>query len=73
MKINPMTYAVDPLRRLMFESQNLPPSVLDRLSEFGLSIEVFGQQLTVWHDLAIVIAFGAVMNGTAMYLFSKQD
>lgn len=72
-KINPMTYAVDPLRRLMFESQNLPPTVLEQLSKFGLGIEVFGHQLTVWHDLAIVIVFGAIMNSTAMYLFSRQD
>lgn len=72
-KLNPMTYAVDPLRRIVLEGQQLPPQILDQLAELGLGVALFGQQLTVWHDLIIVIGFGIVMNGLAMYLFSRQD
>ncbi len=72
-KLNPASYAVDPLRRLVLESQNLPPFVMERLADFGLGLEIGGRQLSVWHDLAIVVAFGMVMNGVAMYLFSRRD
>ncbi len=72
-KVNPASYAVDPLRRVVLEAQGMPPAILDRLAEFGLGLELFGRQLTIWHNVLIVVSFGILMNVLAMYLFSRQD
>jgi ABC-2 type transport system permease protein len=72
-KINPISYAVDPLRRLVLEAQGLPQTVMDQLGEFGLGIEVGGHLMTIGQDLVIITIFGIVMNLLAMALVSKQD
>ncbi|GBD83708.1 inner membrane transport permease YbhR [bacterium BMS3Abin02] len=72
-KVNPITYAVDPLRRLVLDAQGLPAAVLDRLPDFGLGIKVFGHAMTVGQDLIVVTVFGVVMNLLAMWLVSIQD
>ncbi len=72
-KVNPASYAVDPLRRTVLEAQGLPAFVLNRLAEFGLGLELFGRPLEVWHDVLIVLGFGIVMNALAMYLFSRGE
>ncbi|HBY98910.1 MAG TPA: ABC transporter [Chloroflexi bacterium] len=72
-KINPVSYAVDPMRRLVLEAQGLPAFVMNRLAEFGLGIAINGHQVTMAQDLAIIAAFGLAMNGLAMWLVSLQD
>jgi len=72
-KLNPISYAVDPLRRLVLEAQDLGAGVADRLGEFGLALTVGGHQMTVLQDLAVIVGFGLVMNLLAMWLVSLQD
>jgi ABC-2 type transport system permease protein len=72
-KVNPISYAVDPLRRLVLEAQDLPVTVMDRLGEFGLGLSVGGHQMTILEDLGVIVAFGLVMNLLAMWLVSLQD
>lgn len=72
-KINPISYAVDPLRRLVLEGQGLPDAVMARLGDFGLGLTVGGHLMTVAEDLLVIVAFGVIMNVLAMWLVSRQD
>jgi ABC-2 type transport system permease protein len=72
-RINPVSYAVDPLRRLILEAQGLPEAVMDRLSESGLGLSIAGHEVSVALGIAIVTAFGVVMNVLAMWLISIRD
>jgi ABC-2 type transport system permease protein len=72
-KVNPISYAVDPLRRLVLEAQQLPQSVLANLDNYGLGISVGGHQMSLWEDVVIVVGFGLLMNLVAMWLVSRQD
>ena len=72
-RINPISYAVDPLRRLVLEAQDLPAQVLDSLGDYGLGITIAGHQMTVLEDLIVVIGFGLLLNLAAMWMVSVRD
>ncbi len=72
-KVNPASYAVDLLRRVVLDFQDLPEVLMQNLARFGMGIELFGTQLTMWQDLLIVLVFGGVMVSVGMYLFSLRD
>lgn len=72
-KVNPISYAVDPLRRLVLEAQNLPPQLMDRLGELGLGLQIGDHLMTVAEDIAIIVVFGVVLNVVAMWLVSIRD
>lgn len=72
-RINPVSYAVDPLRRLILEAQDLPPQVLGQLSQSGLALSIGGREVSVALGIAIVAGFGIVMNVLAMWLISIRD
>ncbi len=71
--INPVTYAVDPLRQIVLRAQNIPEQMLAMLPQFGLGVEVFGHAMTIQDDLMIITIFGALMVVLAMWLFSIRD
>ncbi len=72
-KVNPISYAVDPLRRLVLEAQGLSQNVLNNLGDYGLGISIGGHQMTLWEEIFIVVGFGLLMNLLAMWLVSRQD
>jgi ABC-2 type transport system permease protein len=72
-KINPISYAVDALRRLVLDAQGITDVVGDRLGSLGLGMEVGGHLMTVTEDVLVVIGFGLVMNVLAMWLVSLRD
>jgi ABC-2 type transport system permease protein len=72
-RINPVSYAVDPLRRLILDAQGLPDDVLSRLSDSGLALSLGGRQVGVAVGIAIIAGFGVVMNLLAMWLISIRD
>lgn len=72
-KVNPISYAVDPLRRLVLGAQDLGAGMVDRLGDFGLALTVGGHQMTVFEDLLVIVGFGLIMNLLAMGLVSLQD
>jgi ABC-2 type transport system permease protein len=72
-RINPVSYAVDPLRRLILEAQGLPDAVVDRLSESGLALSIGGHEVSVALGIAIISSFGIMMNVLAMWLISIRD
>jgi ABC-2 type transport system permease protein len=72
-RINPVSYAVDPLRRLILEAQGLPEQVMAMLSQSGLGLSVGGQEVSVTLGILIITGFGVVMNMLAMWLISIRD
>jgi hypothetical protein len=46
----------------------VPAAILDKL---GLSL--FGSPLSIWTELAVLIAFGVLMLGLAVYGFRQRD
>ncbi len=72
-KINPISYAVDPLRRLVLEAQNLGDQVMGHLGELGLGLQVGGHLMTVIQDVTVIVVFGVLLNLAAMWLVSIKD
>lgn len=72
-KVNPVTYAIDPLRKIIFEAQGLPASVLEMLPQAGLGVTLFGHAVSMQEDIAIIALFGAVMITVAVWMFNIQD
>jgi ABC-2 type transport system permease protein len=69
-RVDPMTYAVDPIRRVVFDHLNLTPAVRQRLDP--------GVTWAGWHVppllcAAVVLALGLVMTGIAIAEFSRSD
>ena len=69
-RINPLTYAVDPLRRVVFTAQHLPATATAR---YGSGVELFGTVLPIWFELLIPLAFAAVFLGTTVRAFGRTE
>ncbi len=67
-RIDPATYGMDPLRRVMLDGAGLPPAVLDRLS-----VNIGGVVLPIWLEGSILLAFGLVMLALAVRNFRVRD
>ena len=72
-KINPLTYAVDAIRQVVFESVTLPAAVMAVMDRIGIRVVLFGHTVTVLEDIAIVGVFAAVMVVLAVRALSAQD
>ncbi len=62
-KLNPATYGIAPIRQIMLGT--------DPESSFG--IVLFGQTLSLWNNLTVLAAFGAVMILLAVWSFGNQQ
>jgi ABC-2 type transport system permease protein len=62
-KINPAAYGIAPIRQVVLGTSEG--------TYFGITL--FGYTLSLWQDVAIVAAFGAVMLVLAMWSFSHQE
>ncbi|HVT76972.1 MAG TPA: ABC transporter permease [Acidimicrobiales bacterium] len=69
-RINPLTYAVDPLRRTVFAAQNLPPAARAR---FPTGVELFGHTLGTASELTIVAAIAAVFLTLSVRAFGRPS
>jgi ABC-2 type transport system permease protein len=67
-RLDPASYGIDPLRRVVLSASGLPGPVIDRL---GLTIN--GSVLPIWLEGGIVLAFGVVMLGIAVVSFQRRD
>jgi ABC-2 type transport system permease protein len=56
-RINPLTYAVAPLRQVVFAAQSIPPAAAAR---FSAQVTLFGHVLSIWTEIAIVVVFFVV-------------
>ncbi|GAA4202048.1 ABC transporter permease [Microbispora amethystogenes] len=68
--VNPLTYAVDPMRRAVFGHLDVPPQV-DAMLNPGVSW--FGHRLPVPLELGLVAAVGAVLLAVAVAQFRRTD
>ena len=66
-RIDPASYGIDPLRRVVLSQSGLPSAVIDQL---GLSIN--GQVLSIPLEVGIMLAFGIVMLAIAVVSFKRR-
>jgi ABC-2 type transport system permease protein len=69
-RLNPLTYAVAPLRQVVFAAQNMPPAARAR---FPATLTLFGQSLTAGTEIAIVVVFAVVFLALAIRGFSRTE
>jgi ABC-2 type transport system permease protein len=67
-RIDPASYGIDPLRRVVLSESGVPSAVIDKL---GLTIN--GQLLSVPVEAGIMLAFGFVMLTIAVISFNRRD
>jgi ABC-2 type transport system permease protein len=67
-RLDPLSYGVDPLRRVMLEATGVPAPVVDKLS-----MTLFGSVVPMWGEVAIMLAFGLVLMAIAVFNFRRQD
>ncbi|ACY97970.1 ABC transporter permease [Thermomonospora curvata] len=69
-KLNPLTYAVDPMRQAVFSRLQLPPE-LERAFNAGVTWN--GWPVPVWLQLLMVAAMGLGLLGLAIVQFRRGD
>jgi ABC-2 type transport system permease protein len=69
-QIDPVSYGVDPLRRVVFGPLHLPALLLQR---FGVGLQVLGYSLSLASELLILGGIGIVFITIAAWAFSRQE
>jgi ABC-2 type transport system permease protein len=69
-KLDPVAYAVDPLRRAVFAAQDLPAVATAR---FGAGVELFGHVLPVGEEVLVVAVFALVFLALAIRAFARTE
>jgi ABC-2 type transport system permease protein len=69
-RVNPLTYAIDPLRRVVFAAQHMPPAAAAR---FSTGVSLFGYSLPVSAEVGFVCAFAAVFLTLAVAGFGRPE
>jgi ABC-2 type transport system permease protein len=69
-RINPLTYAVAPLRQVVFAAQNMTPAAQAR---FAAGITINGYTLPIAVELAIVVVFALVFFILAIWGLSRTE
>lgn len=67
-RLDPASYGIDPMRRVVLSASGLPGPVIDRL---GLTIN--GNLLPIPLEAGIMLAFEGVMLGIAVVSFQRRD
>lgn len=65
-KVNPVTYGVDMLRKIVFVFQNVPPATRE-----NLTFDLFGRPGTIFADLFIVTSVALFFSLVAIELFKR--
>jgi ABC-2 type transport system permease protein len=66
-RVDPASYGIDPLRRVVLSESGLPSAAIDKL---GLTIN--GQVLSIPLEAGIMLAFGVVMLAIAVVSFKRR-
>ena len=69
-RINPLTYAVDPMRHLVFSHLDVPEAAR-RTLDTGVSW--WGWHLPPWFEAGMVLLLGLAMLGAAIWRFSRTE
>lgn len=69
-RIDPLTYAVDPIRRIVFSHLDVSPQVRDQL---GQGVTWFSWHVPALMCVAVVALLGAAMTGVAIAEFNQDE
>jgi ABC-2 type transport system permease protein len=69
-RVNPLTYAVNPLRRVVFSAQHMTPAAQAR---FPTTLSLFGHNLAIGTEIGIVVVFASVFFALAIWGFNRTD
>ena len=69
-RLNPLTYAVDPMRRLVFDRLDISEAARHRLAP---GVTWFGRQVPSFVEVGIVLALGLAMLAFAIYRFTRTE
>ena len=69
-RLNPLTYAVEPMRHVVFEHLAVPPAVLARLDP---GITWGSWVVPIWLDVLVIALLGSVMLAIAAIQFRRTD
>ncbi|MGH3976978.1 MAG: ABC transporter permease [Pseudonocardiaceae bacterium] len=69
-RLNPLTYIVDPLRRVVLTTQDLPTTTPTR---YGFGVELFGTVVPTWAELLITFTFAVMFLGAAIRAFRYTE
>jgi ABC-2 type transport system permease protein len=69
-RLNPLTYAVDPMRRLVFAHLDLSDAARSTLDT---GVTWFGWRVPTVLELGVVLALGVAMIGVAIWQFSRTE
>ena len=69
-RLNPLTYAVDPLRRLVFDHLDISNATRDRLAP---GVTWWGWPVPALLEVGIVLALGVAMLGIAISRFARTE
>jgi ABC-2 type transport system permease protein len=69
-RINPLTYAVDPLRKVVFASQNMSQLAKAR---FPTGVVLFGHTMSTLLEVTVVVIFALIFFGLAIWGLSRTD
>jgi ABC-2 type transport system permease protein len=69
-RLNPLTYAVDPMRRLVFDRLEVSDDVLRTLAP---GVTWWGWRLPVLVEVGIVLALGLAMLAVAVFRFTRTE
>lgn len=67
-KLNPFSYGVDLLRKIVFTNSNLPSAAIEKLSP-----QINGQPVSILTDLVIITTFTIVLVAISSIAFRKTD
>lgn len=68
-RINPLTYAVAPLRQVVFAAQHMPPAAVAR---FPTAVTAFGTRFPLVAEIGIFCGFTAVFLARAVRGFGRS-
>jgi ABC-2 type transport system permease protein len=69
-RIDPLTYAVDPLRRLVFDHLQVTPAVRASI-DAGVSWN--GWRVPTLLEVGVIAAMGLIMLSIAIFAFSRSE
>jgi ABC-2 type transport system permease protein len=69
-RVNPLSYAVDPMRRIMLQDASSP--AIRALADQS-QVDFFGNVLPLWTELVAIAAFAALFFALAVRSFRKAE
>ncbi|MDQ0300086.1 ABC-2 type transport system permease protein [Salibacterium salarium] len=69
-KINPVTYGVDVMKKVMIDVESLTPAVREAM---GLNLSIFGRSITVFEEVLFMLGFTTILVLLATLSFRRSN